>query len=262
MGATGTVCVTVDNLGKARDVGLGTALRPDTNEPGLKVGMPRMLGLFAELGIQTTFFIEGWNVLHHRDVIETILAAGHDIGYHGWVHEVWASIDPDQQERLLFDGTAALAIAGVKPAGFRAPGGYRGERTAAILSELGYTYDSSIERATENDPLRVGLLPNGLVEIPYHWEMNDYWQAHMHPDGDKTPAQACARWHEVLDDIGRDGGLTTFIFHPFVSGAEDDKFDVLRDVLTRAVNDPNLEVIGSDRLAARYLANLASQPIG
>jgi hypothetical protein len=66
----------------------------------------------------------------------------------------------------------------------------------------------------------------------------------------------------VLDDIGRDGGLTTFIFHPFVSGAEDDKFDVLRDVLTRAVNDPNLEVIGSDRLAARYLANLASQPIG
>jgi peptidoglycan/xylan/chitin deacetylase (PgdA/CDA1 family) len=255
MTAIGTVCVTVDNLGKAREVGLGTALRPDADEPGLKVGIPRMLALFAELDIQTTFFIEGWNVLHHRDVIEAILAAGHDIGYHGWVHEVWASIDPDQQERLLFDGTAALAIAGVTPAGFRAPGGYRGERTAAILSELGYTYDSSIEKETENDPLKVGRLANGLVEIPYHWEMNDYWQAYMHPEGNKTPQQALARWQEVLDDVGRTGGLTTFIFHPFVSGADDDKYAVLREILTRAVTDASLEVMGSDRLAARYLAS-------
>lgn len=254
MGKTATVCVTIDNLGRAREVGLGQAVRPDPDEPGLRYGVPRLLGLFDELAIRATFFVEGWNGLHHRDVLAAIAAEDHEIGLHGWVHENWAALDDGQQERLLHDGTAALRAAGVEPAGFRAPGGYRGRRTAAVLKELGYSFDSSIDPETENDPLAVTVLPEGIVTIPWHWDMIDYWHYEMQPGGAHTPAQVAAHWNALLDDAVASGGLVTLIVHPFVSGADDTKFAALQQVLRRAAGDPGIEVLSAGRVANRYIA--------
>ena len=253
MEAQATVCITVDNLGRALEIGTGAAVRPDPDEPGLRYGVPRMLDLFAEHGVRATFFVEGWNALHHAGVLARIVQAGHEIGLHGWVHEKWEQeLDSGQRERLLFDGTAALAMAGIRPRGFRAPGGYRGERTAAVLAELGYWYDSSIERASENDPLRVTDLPEGIVNVPYHWDANDYWQYHMNPAGNQTSAQALAHWLRLLDEVAASGGLLNFIFHPFVSAAQDDdRYAALRAVVRRAVEDPRLEVLGAEDVATR-----------
>jgi peptidoglycan/xylan/chitin deacetylase (PgdA/CDA1 family) len=251
MSATGTVCLTVDNLGRAREIGLGEVFRPDPDERGLKRGVPRMLGLFDELAVKATFFVEGWNALHHRDVLDSILAEDHEIGLHGWVHEKWAELPDGQQERLLFDGTAAMRAAGIAPIGFRAPGGYRGRRTAAVLSELGYRYDSSIVAETENDPLAVSTLPEQLVCIPWHWQMNDYWQYYMNPAGPQSPAQLLETWRGRLADAARSGGLVTITVHPFVSGVDDDKFSALSTLMTEAVLEPNLTVVNAIALDAR-----------
>ncbi|MFD9665056.1 polysaccharide deacetylase family protein [Rhodococcus sp. NPDC059968] len=257
---TGHICVTVDNLGRAREVGLGEVYRPDRTEPGLEVGVPRMLGLFDELAIRTTFFVEGWNALHHRDVLDSILAEDHEIGLHGWVHENWAELPEGQQERLLFDGTAAIRMAGITPSGFRAPGGYRGSRTAALLAELGYAYDSSVEPATEDDPLVVSLLPEGLVNIPWHWQSNDYWQYYMHPAGPQSPDQVLASWRADLERVAHDDSLLTITVHPFVSGADADKFSVLRAFLTEAACHPDLEVITTGQLVARARTAITAGP--
>lgn len=251
---TGTVCVTIDNLGRALEVGAGRAVRPDPDEPGLRHGVPRLLGLLDELAIRGTFFVEGWNGLHHADVLASIAAEDHEIGLHGWVHEKWAQLDDGQQERLLYDGTAALRAAGVRPEGFRAPGGYRGRRTAAVLRDLGYYFDSSIDAETENDPLRVGTLPEGIVTIPWHWDMIDYWHYEMHPAGPRTPPQVAERWTHLLDTAAGTGGLVTLIVHPFVSGVDEAKFAVLKKILTRAVLDPHLDVLSAGQVAARHTA--------
>lgn len=248
------LCVTVDNLGRAAEIGLGKAARPDPNEPGLQA-LPRLLDLFHDLGITATFFVEGWNGLHHPDAIRSIVERGHEVGLHGWVHERWPELTDDQRESLLFDGTASLRSAGAEPRGFRAPGGYRSSRTAQVLAELGYTFDSSIEKETENDPLAVRSLPEGLINIPWHWDMIDYYQYHMHPEGERSPGQLLAHFNRRLDEAISTAGPVTLIVHPFVSFTDDgDRFQAVRDFLKRAVDSPDVDVLSAGQLADRTLA--------
>jgi hypothetical protein len=72
MGAQGTICLTVDNTGRALEIGTGSAVRPDRDEPGLRRGVPRLL---AEHGVRATFFVDGWNALHHGHVLASIASA-------------------------------------------------------------------------------------------------------------------------------------------------------------------------------------------
>lgn len=253
-----TLCVTIDNLGAAARIGRGEAVRPDPNEPGLRA-LPRLLDLFDELGITGTFFVEGWNGLHHADAIQSMAERGHEVGLHGWVHEKWSALTNDQRETLLFDGTASLRSAGVEPAGFRAPGGYRGGRTAAVLAELGYTFDSSIERERERDPLTVTRLPEGLINIPWHWDMIDYYHYHMHPEGERSPSQLLAHFNDRLDNAIATGGLVTLIVHPFVSFVDHgDRFQAIRAYLSRAVSAPEVDVVSAGQLAARAMVSDAA----
>ena len=76
----GRLCLTFDNMGRAREVGLGKAGAPDDNEPSLAIGYPRILAVLKELDLRATFFIEGWNALHHADRIHDLLKRGHEVG--------------------------------------------------------------------------------------------------------------------------------------------------------------------------------------
>ncbi|MEU3786415.1 MULTISPECIES: polysaccharide deacetylase family protein [Streptomyces] len=244
-----TLCLTVDNLGAALDIDRGRAVRPDPDEPGLAIGLPRALALFHRLGVTATFFLEGWNGLHHPDAVRRILDHGHEVGLHGWVHERWAELPDDRQEVLLWDGTAALRSAGANPGGFRAPGGYRGRRTAAVLADLGYRYDSSIERATEERPLAVHTLPEGLGVVPWRWEHNDYWQYFMNPSGGRTARQIERSWRADLkaQAASRDG-LLTLTVHPFVSFVDDEREAVVRRLIEYALAQSNVRVCSAGQL--------------
>lgn len=250
-----TLCVTVDNLGSALAVGRGRAVRPDPTEPGLARGLPAALRLFKDLGIEATFFVEGWNALHHPAAILSMLDHGHEVGLHGWVHERWAELSDGRQETLLWDGTAALRLAGADPRGFRAPGGYRGRRTEAVLADLGYRYDSSIDRETEEAPPHVTALSNGLAVVPWRWQDNDYWQYHMHPDGGRSPEQALATWRHSLAQAVEADGLMTLTVHPFVSFVDADRLDVVRQFLELALATPQLTVTGAGTLVMKRLSS-------
>lgn len=49
---SGTLCLTFDNMGAARDIAEGRASRPDPDEPGLAIGYPRLLALLDELELR------------------------------------------------------------------------------------------------------------------------------------------------------------------------------------------------------------------
>ena len=256
-GRKGTFCLTVDNLGEALAVGRGRAARPDPEDQSIRVGVPAFLDLFDDLQLRSTFFVEGWNALHHADVIKRIAAAGHEIGLHGWLHEQWAEdLDDRTREQLLWDGTAALRLAGVNPVAFRAPGGYRGNRTLEALGELGYRIDSSIDagRGAEGETPELAALPGGIVSIPWTFDMIDHWHYVSPPQGPRHPAAVAAHWIGLADAAANRGGLVTLIVHPFVSGVDQTRMKALRQVLEHAIAHPRIEVGSAGQVAAAFTA--------
>src|SRR6266404_457862 len=87
-------CFTFDNMAEAADVGSG--LRPgprdDGADPSLAEGYPRLYEMLATTGVRATFFVEGWNGVHHPDAVAEIVRRGHELGMHGWVHERWSEL--------------------------------------------------------------------------------------------------------------------------------------------------------------------------
>jgi peptidoglycan/xylan/chitin deacetylase (PgdA/CDA1 family) len=246
-----TLCLTFDNMGRARDIGEGRAAAPDPASPDLAIGYPRLLGLLAELDLRGTFFIEGWNALHHPERIEELAARGHEVGLHGWVHEKFASLDKLRAEQLLHDGTAALARLGLRPAGFRAPGGLRGEHAVPALQALGFRYDSSADARNASEP---GLLAPGLAHIPWREEMVDSIQYLRHPERARTPAELQAMWLDAIDRAAAAGATLTMVIHAFVSGVDEERFAAVRRVLGHARARRDLEIINAGALAERVLA--------
>src|SRR5690349_20151362 len=47
---------------------------------------PRFLDELDRLGLHATFFVLGTQLTAHPDVALDVLAAGHEIGVHGWLH--------------------------------------------------------------------------------------------------------------------------------------------------------------------------------
>jgi peptidoglycan/xylan/chitin deacetylase (PgdA/CDA1 family) len=247
--AKGILCLTFDNMGSAVEVGQGKRAGPADGEPDISTGFPNVLELLDRLDVKATFFIEGWNALHYPRTLKRIAERGHEIGIHGWVHEVFHSLSAIEAERVLRDAQAAFRLLGIEPRGFRAPGGARGSHALCVLRKLGIQYDASVDDVAQDMTPR--LLEGEVPNVPWQWPMIDYYQYHMHPDGPRTPAQLELLWSEKLEQAAAERGLVTFIFHPFVSAVEAERFGVLTRLLTKAKDDSRLEVLTALQIAER-----------
>src|SRR2546426_3735754 len=52
-----------------------------------EVGTPRLVKLFDRFGIKTTWFVPGHSMETFPEQIAMVVAAGHEIGIHGYSHE-------------------------------------------------------------------------------------------------------------------------------------------------------------------------------
>lgn len=256
-----TLCLTFDNMGQALEIGAGRAGKPDPQERGLAIGYPRMLDLLDELDLKATFFIEGWNGLHHPDRVQQLAERGHDVGLHGWVHEDFGRLDKFAAERVIYDGTAALGRLGLRPTGFRAPGGMRGPHAARILQELNYRYDSSTDTPMADDPeegdqfVQPGLLATGLAHIPLRHAMVDSVQYLKRRSGPRPPLELQARWLSTIDRLAEARATTTIVIHAYVSGVDDTRFAVVRNVLSHARRRGDIDICTAAALAERVLSH-------
>jgi peptidoglycan/xylan/chitin deacetylase (PgdA/CDA1 family) len=243
-------CFTFDNMGEAADIGSGavTTALPDHSHVSLIVGYPRLYTLLERYGIRATFFVEGWNGEHHPRAVAEIVRRGHELGMHGWTHEVWHQLDTDSEASLAERATLALErAAGVRPRGFRAPGGQRTSSTAAILQRLGYRYDASL-----GDGMRLGILAPGLAQIPFVWPAVDGFY-YLRPDPTPTREVRDA-WLRALDRVAAEGGLFLLICHAFITGVDDERLGVLEAVLQAASADRRLQIATAGDVADTLLA--------
>ena len=54
---------------------------------GSKVAMRRILATYDKFGIKQTFFVPAWCIERYPDVIDEANKAGHEIAFHGYIHE-------------------------------------------------------------------------------------------------------------------------------------------------------------------------------
>ncbi|MGA8363058.1 MAG: polysaccharide deacetylase family protein [Solirubrobacteraceae bacterium] len=215
------VSITFDNLGEAAQLELGMWPQEVTMGEHFTVTdvLPRLLDLLATHHLHATFFVEGLNAEMYPQALHTIAAAGHEVALHAYRHEEWAALDAKAEVALLQRATEAMHSIGVRPRGFRPPGGGLTARTLGLLAKHGYTY---VSPAGE----REGLL-GGLAVLPFRWPLVDAYcylpqfsgLRERYGDGPDplTPEQ-------MRDDImiaaldehsHRQDGHLTLLFHPF-----------------------------------------------
>jgi peptidoglycan/xylan/chitin deacetylase (PgdA/CDA1 family) len=228
------VTVTFDNLGEAADLerGLWPASEPLGRHFSVRRMLPRILGMLDELGLHATFFVEGLNAELYPEALLEIANSGHELGYHGWRHEHWSSLSPSEEARLLEWGIHTMDELGVRPRGFRPPGGRLTPSSLELLENLGFTHCSPAG-------LGIGLLGN-VVVLPFEWRLVDAYYYLPRFGGLRKTATGSSepmspvRFRETLSSalqsVVRDGGHLTLLFHPFLEEQED-RFEIMGGAL-------------------------------
>jgi polysaccharide deacetylase family protein (PEP-CTERM system associated) len=140
----------------------------------------KLLDLFAEKGVQATFFILGWVAKRSPALIRSIHAAGHEIACHGMSHELVYEQTREQFEIETRESKALLEdITGAPVHGYRAASWSITRQSLwalDVVHDLGFQYDSSIFPIRHDlygipdAPKRPGLMrtPDGrqIVEFP------------------------------------------------------------------------------------------------
>ena len=156
----------------------GVVDKSDWDSIGLRVGdnTHRLLDLFAENDVKSTFFTLGWVAQRCPDVIKRIVSEGHELASHGLAHQRATTMteqelfnDIKQSKEILED------IGGVVLKGYRAPSFSINDSNTwvyDILKDLGFVYSSSTY-PINHDLYGVPEWPrfkyerkNGLIEIP------------------------------------------------------------------------------------------------
>lgn len=107
-----------------------------------------LLDFLAVHNVQATFFVLGEVAEQYPDLIRRVVAAGHEIGVHGYAHEDIRRLTPERFAAKLDRTLEVLASLVSQPIiGHRAPY-FSIERSTLwaldILAERGFVYDSSV----------------------------------------------------------------------------------------------------------------------
>jgi peptidoglycan/xylan/chitin deacetylase (PgdA/CDA1 family) len=243
---TAKVCFTMDNLGDAADLGRGVITQPRQpgERPALDLGFPALLDLYRRFNITITYFVEGWSAQAYPDLIEQILAEGHNLGMHGWQHELWSTLDYESALDIATRATLAIEKSGARPKAFRAPGGIRTRFTSEIISSLGYTIDSSLCPSGQ-DGGEVCQLTKNLWSVPWEWVGVDashwLWQK-------KNNDQVEMDWRKALDTAAEKNAYMLFIWHPHVMGIKPDRVAIGEKILEYVSGNDKFEIVSLEKL--------------
>lgn len=189
---------------------------------GPEIAVPRIVDIYRRYDLKQTFFLPAWCMERYPDAVEAILAGGHEIGHHGYLHEEPNSLARDEQIAWMTRSTEVIErMTGERPRGYRAPAYQFSRDTLDLLIDGGFIYDASLMGDDVPYLLRNG---NGeVIELPSHIGLDDWPHFQTSRELDyratvKPPAQAMEVYAAEFDAMWEHGGLWIGIWHPFLSG--------------------------------------------
>ncbi|GHD23033.1 polysaccharide deacetylase [Tianweitania populi] len=190
---------------------------------GPRQGVPRIKALLARNSIPATFFVPAVSAIHYPDEQRGLVADGHEIALHGWIHERNTLLDADTERDLALKAADTLeAITGERPIGIRTPSWDFSDATLAISAEMGLLYDSSLMADVDCYELLMDGQPSGVIELPVEWIRDDAAYLVMDRWGGLRPQIAP---HDILkifmrefDAAYQEGGIFQLTMHPDIIG--------------------------------------------
>jgi peptidoglycan/xylan/chitin deacetylase (PgdA/CDA1 family) len=185
---------------------------------GAKVAVPLILELLDRHAIPATFFVPGRVGERHPGRVREIVAAGHEVGLHGYTHRSPATLPREEEESELVRARAILEDLGAAPVGYRSPSWEFSAHTVELLAEHGLRYSSNF--MDDIRPYRHG--GTAIVELPVQWILDDaphFWFSGA--DWTRkisTTAEVEAIWQEEFTGIRALGGSFVLTMHPQIIG--------------------------------------------
>jgi peptidoglycan/xylan/chitin deacetylase (PgdA/CDA1 family) len=189
--------------------------------------LPRILDLLDEAGVSATFFTPAWVVETWPDACRAVVERGHEMAHHGYRHERYWDLEPDQQSEVIERSQRIFRdVLGAPAVGFRTPSGDWHPGTPRLLVEAGFTYSSSMRGDDRPYLHEVDGAVTPLVEIPGRWDLDDYASLAYTRNPDYPAGQdriasyelTLDNWIREFDGSHAEGLCMTTLFHPKVSG--------------------------------------------
>lgn len=214
-----------------------------------EVGVPRLLKLAEDRKVPVTWFWPGHSIETFPAQFDATVAAGHEIGVHGYSHENPLAMSREQETEVLDYCIELLEKrTGKRPLGYVAPWWEFSTVTNEILLERGFLYDHSLMhddhtpyyvRAGDSwrkvnygadtakewmKPLERGI-ETDLIEIPASWYLDDlppmmFVKGNANSHGFVNPRDIESLWRDQFDWVYRemDYAVVPITIHPDVSG--------------------------------------------
>lgn len=217
---------------------------------GAKVAVPLILDVLRRLEISASFFVPGRVAERYPHRVEEILAAGHEVGHHGYTHTSPLSFTPEQEEAELVRGREVLVGLGAEVRGYRSPSWELSPVTLSLLEGHGFAYSSNLM-----DDVHPYRHPgHAIVELPVHWTLDDaphFWfDLRSWNKTIRSAAEVRAIWEEEVAGIAALGGLAMLTMHPQIIGRPG-RVQMLEMFLGWARDQPGVRISTAVEVAAR-----------
>ncbi len=110
-------------------------------------GVPKLLDLYAKYDVEATFYYTGTFAERFPESMEMVKEQGHELGCHGYLHEVDRAFDVlsyDEQVADLMKAKQAIEAVAGNIVSFRAPAVRINNQTVKALETTGFLTDSSV----------------------------------------------------------------------------------------------------------------------
>ncbi len=211
---------------------------------GSRVGVPRILTVLERYDVRATFYVPAVTALLHPDEQRRVVAGGHEIGIHGWIHELNSALPYEAERELMMRSADTLErIAGVRPVGLRTPSWDFSPHTLTIEKEMGLVYDSSLMADEDCYELLLDGEPAGVIELPVEWVRDDavYFMMHrfqsLRPY--TPPADVLDVFRREFDAAYAEGGIFQLTMHPHVIGYRS-RIWILEEIIRHARSRPGV----------------------